>query len=705
MALPMLWFGIPFLFATFLAAKLPFEANWALCFFFSGSLLLLPFLPRSKRVRAWALLFAVFAGCFNFTLREQWGSPGLPAEGRTVSLSGEVRRVEERGDGSLRYLLRAGGAGCLVYSREDLAVRAGDRMTVQGTVLSMEGTPGFDLAEYYGSLGIDLSVYARRISVEPVENPGIPARLERFRSFLSQTAASRLESPYAGMVQTLLLGEDGKLDPRLELDAQRSGTSHVYVISGLHVSLLCGLFYGLLHRVRLSPRLSALAAGCVLWGFIGLTGFGVSSVRAGVMMTLLLLGKILYRPAHALNSLFCAVVLLLLWNPRTVSSASFQLSFSAVLGLILLAGPIRSALERKLWRLPRLFSGALGIFSASLACNLGMLPVLLKLFGGISLSGLAVNLLVLPLMPVILALSGGLLLPGIGPALAPPLEFLLELLRRISEWGSSPGSYLGLDEPFALPWVLMVYLSALAAALLVKKPRLTYRMLAGGIAGLLALSVFARITGRNDIRVIPALSFEGQSVALIQGSEAVVFSMRDDGYADIQMEALLRSQNVRKIRWYISGSPVKDSSDTRLLGYSIPIEQAVYPAEERFRLYAKESLPVEKVYALRPNHGMELIRGKNGSLLEVYRGSEGLELRLTVRGRVFRFLPDGQEERAAPCTLSVSSGKNPAKLAQSGAETVVLLEKPDGAVPSKHLPAYAGKLRIRIHPDGSWKAE
>ena len=163
---------------------------------------------------------------------------------------------------------------------------------------------------------------------------------------------------------------------------------------------------------------------------------------------------------------------------------------------------------------------------------------MLKLFGGISLSGLAVNLLVLPLMPVILALSGGLLLPGIGPALAPPLEFLLELLRRISEWGSSPGCYLGLDEPFALPWVLMVYLSALAAALLVKKPRLTYRMLAGGIAGLLALSVFARITGRNDIRVIPALSFEGQSVALIQGSEAFVFSMRDDGYADIQMEAL-----------------------------------------------------------------------------------------------------------------------------------------------------------------------
>ena len=53
---------------------------------------------------------------------------------------------------------------------------------------------------------------------------------------------------------------------------------------------------------------------------------------------------------------------------------------------------------------------------------------------------------------------------------------------------ASTGSYLGLDEPFALPWVLMVYLSALAAALLVKKPRLTYRMLAGGVAGLLTLN-------------------------------------------------------------------------------------------------------------------------------------------------------------------------------------------------------------------------
>ena len=167
-----------------------------------------------------------------------------------------------------------------------------------------------------------------------------------------------------------------------------------------------------------------------------MVGFGATVMRACIMATLAILARFLGRPADALRWLFIAGFLMLLWKPMNLFyDPSFQLSFMATLGLILFSQPIFSFITNsKISKYIPIKYGVREIVSSTLAVQVFVLPLLIKMSGFVSIVSLLINPLVLPFIPWVMALGAltGLLglLPFVGGFLSWPIGALAYLLTQ-----------------------------------------------------------------------------------------------------------------------------------------------------------------------------------------------------------------------------------------------------------------------------------
>ncbi|WP_271411833.1 DNA internalization-related competence protein ComEC/Rec2 [Pseudomonas sp. Q1-7] len=244
----------------------------------------------------------------------------------------------------------------------------------------------------------------------------------------------------AGGLAALVLGDSSGLQARDWRLLQDTGTTHLMVISGQHITLFAGVLYGLvasLARFGLWPRrLPWLPWACAMafaggLGYGVLAGFDVPVQRACMMLAVVLIWRLRFRHVGLLTPLLVALCTVLLADPLVVLLPGFWLSFGAVVLLVLA------------------FAGRLGAWSwwrtwwrAQWVMGIGLVPLLLALALPISLSGPLANLLAVPWVSLVvlpLALSGTLLL-GVGP-LGEALLWLaggaLELLLQILAWAAA----------------------------------------------------------------------------------------------------------------------------------------------------------------------------------------------------------------------------------------------------------------------------
>ena len=211
----------------------------------------------------------------------------------------------------------------------------------------------------------------------------------------------------------LTLGYKEDLDPALRHRFQASGAAHVLAVSGLHTGIIYALLIGLLTlggRVRplYENILGRIAVGlviiAVMWGYAWLTGMTPSVVRCVVMVTLVEIGKMLYRHSLTLNTIAAAAVLILMVRPLDLWSLSFQLSFSATAAIVIMVKDFERRIHSHKWE-EHLYGKALswiaGTVIISLAAQLGTLPITMYTFGQVSNYFLLTNLLVLPLATIL----------------------------------------------------------------------------------------------------------------------------------------------------------------------------------------------------------------------------------------------------------------------------------------------------------------
>lgn len=150
----------------------------------------------------------------------------------------------------------------------------------------------------------------------------------------------RLSTNDTGMLAAMLFGDRSSLTHQLRLGFERTGSFHLFVVSGMHVALVAGLLFWLLRRLGLPNAVATLLTLPALTGFALLTGFGAPVQRALAMTSIFLLARLLSRERSVLNALGAAALFTLLWSPHALFEASFQMTMLAIIAIGGIALPL-----------------------------------------------------------------------------------------------------------------------------------------------------------------------------------------------------------------------------------------------------------------------------------------------------------------------------------------------------------------------------
>jgi len=433
----------------------------------------------------WPLL--VIAGAASFTLRTSVIAPDdlrtiLGTEPREATIRGVLvdtpyQRVFDR-DGAERWRTLArvevetirlndewtSATGELIVTTPDILpdhFHDGQHVQIQGVVRRPPNAlaPGlFDYRRYLKTQGIHY-----QLSVAYTNDwqlLGSRAELPfsaRFAPWARSMLARGLpQDRYVELLWAMTLGWKTALSGEVSEPFMRSGTMHVFAISGLHIALIAAILVAGLKLFRLRLRTCAAIVLPTIWIYTMATGWQASAIRSTIMSSVLICGYCLARPANLLNSLLVAGFAILIWDPLQLFQAGFQLSFFVVLNISLLMPALDRLRERMLAPDPflppqfrtRRFRWAnwathyiLASFAVSLAAWLGSLPLIAYYFHLMTPVSLLANMVVVPLSSGALAcnlatLAIGSLWPFAGELFNNCAWFLMLLMVKVSEWAA-----------------------------------------------------------------------------------------------------------------------------------------------------------------------------------------------------------------------------------------------------------------------------
>ncbi len=255
--------------------------------------------------------------------------------------------------GGVRVTLIAGGS----------ALHCGDLVEVPLRLKTPEiyRDPGaFSYADWLLGEGIGATATAKasRLTVLGAGSGTLPCRLQtaqrwagkhldalpRSPAIVHLPAILRLTPSDAAMLAAMLFGDRTALTADLRAGFERTGTFHLFVVSGLHIALFTGALFWLLRRCRV-PELPAVGLTLLLaTGYALLTGFGVPAQRALIMSSVYLVARALDRQSSGLNALGAAALLILAANPRALFEPSFQMTALVILAVTGLGVPVAERL-------------------------------------------------------------------------------------------------------------------------------------------------------------------------------------------------------------------------------------------------------------------------------------------------------------------------------------------------------------------------
>ncbi len=284
----------------------------------------------------------------------------------------------------------------------------GQKVSIKGTINKARGerNPGeFDYYKYLTTKGISATLYAGSVGYMKIEDGSTNPILNSI--FLARKNISdQIEKIYnktsGSLLKGLILADRSEIDYRVKESFINSGVIHVLAVSGLHVGFIVLIFLFLFNRTNIYVRVILTITGLVL--FLLITNHPPSVFRATIMASVMLLTFLSNRNYNAVNSLSIAALILLIIDPSELFNPGFQLSFSAVLS-ILLFYPLLGKWIKEL-DLKSNFTKYLLLFSAvSFAAQLGTLPFTLIYFHKLSVISLLANILVIPMIGVIVSLG------------------------------------------------------------------------------------------------------------------------------------------------------------------------------------------------------------------------------------------------------------------------------------------------------------
>ena len=283
----------------------------------------------------------------------------------------------------------------------------------------------------------------------------------------------------AGFLTALLTGNTEKLSANTQLYSAlvNAGTLHVVAVSGLHVSFIIGFLLMVLRK----KKTASLVGIPLVWVFTAVAGFTPSIVRAAFMQSAVLAAPLLKRESDALTSLTSVLAVILLINPEACASAGLQLSFGAILGMLLLTGPMNKALLMKVNKRLKTLKGeskykrlrkpiykaivsVIAAFSASVGALVFSAPIMAAHFGYLNTYSILANILIfwaisLCFVIAYIAVFAGMIWTPLGVGLGVVPDVLAYYIFSVSKLCSDlPFSRIYMGSGYFLFWLIAVYI-------------------------------------------------------------------------------------------------------------------------------------------------------------------------------------------------------------------------------------------------------
>lgn len=349
----------------------------------------------------------------------------------------------------------------------------------------------------------------------------------RARMAISAAIQDRIGGQAGAVAAALMTGDRSGISEETNEVMRASNLYHIISISGLHMGMLAGFVYGAVRLVLVGVQGAGLglarpmhkwAAGVALTAaaaYLWLSGGGVATERAFIMVAVMLVAVIADRRAISLRTVALAATLVLIYSPEALVSAGFQMSFAATIALILVYGPWARIAPRIPWWLRPLAMLVVSSMVAAMATS----PIAAAHFNRMAQYGLLANLLAVPVMGTLVMPAGviGAVLALVGLE-APALwvmgigtEWMLWVARFVSGLG---GAVTGVAKPPAPVVPLMGFGAVLC--ILCWRPAARHGLLTRTGLGLgvtlLAASAALWLTARRPLLLIAP---EGEAVGLM----------------------------------------------------------------------------------------------------------------------------------------------------------------------------------------------
>lgn len=335
----------------------------------------------------------------------------------TVIVQGKIYKIENTAFGTNIYLKgvevengeRSVSVKRIFVNTEKIPnVKIGNIIKVRGKLRQFEKAANkgnFDSRKYYLSLGFYGKIEAGTIEVINSDYSGIRQGLYELRMEIIE----RLEKLCSdnkgifsiinnknGIIGAIILGDKIDLDSDIKELYSVSGIAHILAISGLHISFIGMAIYRLLRR-RFRFLFSAAVSIPVVLSFGIMSGFGISTIRAIIMFILKIIGEVLGRKYDAITAISLAGLVLLVQNPFVVCNSGFQMSFGAIIAIVLILPIVEEILNTD--------NKIIKVLSANFTISLVMNPILAWNYYELPTFSFLLNIVVVPLMSVVIVSS------------------------------------------------------------------------------------------------------------------------------------------------------------------------------------------------------------------------------------------------------------------------------------------------------------
>jgi competence protein ComEC len=282
----------------------------------------------------------------------------------------------------------------------------GDKLAFKGKIEKPSALPTQADGSYANYLAKERINGLSNFPQAKLEKSGLGSKIKsalfNFKHSIVDSYQKVLAPNQAALLAGLTFGERGNLDKDFKKAMSLSGTTHLTALSGQNITIIVVAIAAAIGFI-FSPFTTFIITILVILGFVAMTGFDTSAVRAAIMGFAVLLAKLVGRIYDPRNSIALAAFLITLFNPKALAfDVGFQLSFLAVLGIIYLRPALKKLLR---------FGDKPGFLAwrenplMTLSAQLATAPILIIAFRNFSLTALIANILILMFIPLTMALG------------------------------------------------------------------------------------------------------------------------------------------------------------------------------------------------------------------------------------------------------------------------------------------------------------